>query len=455
MKNIIYIIIVILFSISCQDNILDLKPLDKLSESDVWQDQNLVELFVNARYNELPHGFPKWAGGLRMTSLTDESYQMHEPKVYKYTNGEITSGNMYFYGGFWSDAYDAIRNNNIYLEKYESNEIFGDDATIDRLTAEIRFLRAFFYAELISRYGGVPLLKEPFGLDDDFNAGRSEYEECVEFIVEELDKAIPDLMSRGDAMGSNFGRVTKGAAIALKARTLLYAASPLFNESSDRTKWQMVAEACEALFALNQYSLSSDYSGMFLNPMDTEIIFFKQFIDQYGEEVVNKTGDPYYYHYTGGHRIDEWRFPNGSGGWVSENPLQNFVDEYETLSGHVPVQGYIGYEDNLTQVINPEATDYDPSKPYSNRDPRLAYSVYYDGSVFQGREIQMWWSGVDSRDPNVDWWWNGSKLGYGIRKSLDENWNYTLTVGSSQPWIYMRLAEFYLTYAEAQYHLGN
>lgn len=452
MKKFIYTVLLSMIFYSCNDELLDLKPLNALSESVVWEDPNLIELYVNDRYNELPHGFSKWAGGLRMSSLTDESYHMHEPKVFKYTNGEITSDNMYFYAGFWSDAYQAIRNANIYLEKI--NPEIGDINRINQLTAEIRFIRAFFYAELISRYNGVPLIKNTFGLDDDFKIPRSEFDEVVQFIVEELNMAIPDLLSKNDAVGKDFGRITKGAAIGLKARILLYAASPLFTENNDLEKWQKVALACEELFALEDYQLSSNYSGMFLNPLDPEIIFFKQFIDQYGEIIVDKPGD-YYYHYSGGHRIDEWRFPNGSGGWVSENPLQNFVDQYETKSGHIPVLDYIGETDNLQPVLNQDAIDYDPENPYANRDPRLSYSVYHDGANFKGRELEMWLTGADSRDPNVDWWWNGSKLGYGIRKSLDESWSYTQMVGSDQPWIYMRLAEFYLTYAEAQYHLGN
>ena len=452
MKKIAIILILFISCISCNDDFLNQQPLDKVSETSVWEDPALIELYVNARYNELPHGFTQWAGGLRMTGLTDESYHMHEPKLDKYTNGEVTSGNMYFYSGFWEEAYVGIRNNTTFLEKI--NPEIGDPTRIAQLTAEIRFLRAYLYAELIFRYGGVPLIKETFKLDDDFDTDRASFQECVTFIKEELDLAIPDLLDKESATGDDFGRVTKGAAIGLKARTLLYAASPLFSIVDSQENWEAAAEACEELFNLNQYSLSSDYKGMFLNPMDSEIIFFKQFIDEFGPEVVD-TGDGYY-HYRGGHNIDEWRFPNGSGGWVSENPLQNFVDQYETLLGEIPVLGYTGSDNNLQPILNSNATDYDSANPYLNRDPRLSYSIYYDGSEFAGREIEMWEGGKDSDDPNVDGFWNASKLGYGIRKSLDEGvWSSESTTSSAQPWVYMRLAEFYLSYAEAQYHIGN
>lgn len=454
--NIIISILVLLSITSCNDNFLDLKPLDAISEASVWQDLNLINLYVNDRYNELPHGFTQWAGGLRMTGITDESYHMHEARFLdKYTQGGLTSGelNMYYFNGFWLDAYSAIRNDNIFLEKivgYKGPE----EARVKQLTAEVRFLRAYFYTELISRYGGVPLIKNSFNLNSKFDVPRAPFNECVQFIVAELDLAIKDLPTRNEAIGQDFGRITKGAAIGLKIRALLFDASPLFNKTNDQSKWKSVSDACEQLFNLNQYTISSDYKKLFLNPNDTEVIFFKQFLGQYGPENVDVLSD-YYYHYRGGNRIDQWRFPNGDGGWVSENPRQDFVDQYETLSGKIPVLGYTGTANNLIPTINPTATDYKPNNPYQNRDPRLKYSVFYDGKDFKGRQLEFWDGGKDSRNPAVDNYWNGSMLGYGILKSLDESWSVQSPDGSHQPWIYMRLAEFYLTYAEAQFHLNN
>lgn len=453
----LFIVLLLLQFSACNDDFLDLQPQDAISEASVWKDLNLIELYVNDRYNELPHGFSQWAGGLRMTGITDESYHMHEARFLdKYTQGGLTSGslNMYYFNGFWLDAYSAIRHNNIFLEKI-SNYEGTETSRVQQLTAEIRFLRAFFYLELITRYGGVPLIEKPFNLNSNFEVPRASFDECVQFIVNELNLAILDLPNRSEATGAALGRVTKGAAIGLKIRALMFNASPLFNLTNDLNRWQLVADACEELFDLNQYNLSNDYKGLFLNPMDSEVIFFRQFIDQYGPVIVDVLSD-FYYHSTGGHRIDEWRFPNGNLGWVSENPRQEFVDEYETIDGHIPVLGYAGNPNNLIQIINPNARGtFNPSRPYENRDPRMGYSVYYDGANFKGRELEFWWGGKDSRNPDVDAWWNGSRLGYGIRKSLNEDWDVESGLGSDQPWIYMRLSEFFLTYAEAQYHLGN
>lgn len=461
MKNLkLYSSLCVFFAIfSCAD--LDLQPTESIAESSVWKDINLIELYVNDRYRELPHGFTKWAGGLRVTGITDESYHMHEPHhLDKYTRGELTSGslNNYYWGGFWLEAYTAIRNENIYLEKIVS--FSGGEAENKRvktLTAEVRFLRAFFYTELISRYGAVPLLEKTFNLNSNFDAPRSSVNECVQFIIKELDLAIADLPNKADSMKNNFGRITKGAAIGLKIRALMFNASPLFNTGNDTARWKSVSDACEQLFALNQYTLSTDYKGLFLNAKDPEIIFFKQFLAQFGTlDPIDILSD-FYYHpdYSGGHNIDEWRFPNGDLGFVSENPRQDFIDEYETISGKIPVLGYAGTDPkNLQAIRNFGAADYNPLKPYENRDPRLGYSVFYDEATFKDRKLEFWAGGKDSRtslvNPN-----NGSQLGYGIRKSLDESWSTkSVPSGSKQPWIYMRLSEFYLTYAEAQFHLG-
>ncbi len=459
----LYSSIFLLFGIfSCAD--LDLQPTESISEASVWKDINLIELYVNDRYRELPHGFTQWAGGLRFTGITDESYHMHEPHhLDKFTRGELTSGSLsnYYWGGFWLEAYTAIRNENIFLEKIGS--FSGGDVENKRvktLTAEIRFLRAFFYTELISRYGDVPLIEKTFNLNSNFDVQRTPVNECVQFITKELDLAIADLPNKADSMNQNYGRITKGAAIGLKIRALMFNASSLFNSANDATRWKSVSDACEQLFALNQYTLSTDYKGLFLNAKDPEIIFFKQFLAQFGTLNSIDILSDYYYHpdYAGGHNIDQWRFPNGDGGWVSENPRQEFIDEYETTTGKIPVIGYAGTDPkNLQPIRNSSVTaaEYNPLKPYENRDPRLGYSVFFDDATFKERKLEFWAGGKDSRT-SIDNSNNGSQLGYGIRKSLDEGWSTTSTaIGGKQPWVYMRLSEFYLTYAEAQFHLGN
>ncbi len=444
-----FLFIFALITSSC-NNILDLEPLDSVSDAAVWSDPALLELYVNSRYDELPHGYVQWAGGLRLTSLTDESYDLHQgPRLLnQYTQGEVTPTNMHLFGGFWMQAYSAIRNLNLFLERTNPN--LGNPERTAQLIAEVRFLRAWFYTELFSRYGAVPLFTGTVAVGEaDEILDRTPVSEIVAFIDAELSEAASDLPAKH--AGGDFGKATKGAALALRARALLYGASPLFGSSSPEA-WQKVATACEDLFNLGEYTLSSDFKGMFLNVQDPEIIFSKQFVGIQGPEVNFQLG---YYTPSGGHYIEEWRLPNGNAGWSQENPLMNLVDEFETLSGEIPVIGYTGAENNLTPLLNAKATDYDPTDPYKNRDPRLAYSIFYDGAMINDREIEFWECGKDSRCESVQFWWNGALIDHTIRKGLDLNWKPGAGLASTTPYIYMRLAEFYLTYAEAQYHLGN
>ncbi len=444
-----FLLIITWIASSCND-ILDLEPLDSVSDAAVWSDPALLELYVNSRYDELPHGYVQWAGGLRVTALTDESYDIHQgPRLLnQYTQGEVTPTNMHLFGGFWIQAYSAIRNLNIFLEKTDPN--LGNPQRTAQLIAEVRFLRAWFYTELFSRYGAVPLLTRTVAVGEANEVmDRTPVAEIVAFVDEELTQAAEDLPAKHE--GADFGKATKGAALALRSRALLYGASPLFGSSS-MEDWQKVARACEDLFDLGTYSLSSDFQGMFLNGRDPEVIFFRQFVGIQGPRINFQLG---YYTPSGGHNIEEWRLPNGNAGWSQENPLMNLVDEFETLSGEIPVVGYTGEKNNLAPLLNPRATGYDPADPYHNRDPRLAYSIFYDGSRINDREIEFWECGKDSRCESVQFWWNGALIDHTIRKGLDLDWKPGAGLASTTPYVYMRLAEFYLTYAEAQYHLGN
>src|SRR5690606_28117722 len=120
-----------------------------------------------------------------------------------------------------------------------------DEEVKNRLIAEMRAVRAYSYFKFISHYGGVPLITTPFSLDDDFRVPRDSYEDIMAFILSELDASIDALPLDYDA--AEDGRVTKGAAMAIKARALLYAASPLYNTANDPQKWQDAADASKAI----------------------------------------------------------------------------------------------------------------------------------------------------------------------------------------------------------------
>lgn len=416
------------FFFSCSD-VLDLDPLDSYNPETVFADIKLTEIFVNQRYAEVNHGF-----SVALRWVCDESFAQHQADIQAINTGAMTPDQT---GGYdtWG-YYSAIRHCNIFLENVDKipRDNVEKRVKADRMTGEIRFLRALFYFDLANRYNGVPLITRTLTQDDDLMLPRNTYEECMDFVIKELDKAI-DLLPYGYD-NENFGRATKGAAMGYKARALLYMASPLHNPSNDKTKWEAAAEAAKAVLDLKDdegnvvYRLDPDYAGMFLNSQSPEIIFQKLFNDEYGT------------------LIQMTELPSGYGeSWASTCVTQEMVDAYEMKDGKLPTD---------------PGSSYDPQDPYADREPRFYASILYDGAMFKGREVECWInddpddifnSGLDS-DKNPVGDWNASRTRYTMRKFMDEEIDFGPTP-CPQPWIRMRLGEMYLNYAEAMFQLGQ
>ena len=401
-------------------NFLDIEPLDSYTENVIFKDAKLTEAYVTNNYTRPRNGWSR--NSLRFCS--DESMEnFNWSNCWTINTGGMTADQL---GplDIWSSYYGYIKECNIFFNNMSNVQQIPEPAR-SILIGEATFFRAYHYMELVNNYGGVPLITRLFELDDkEMMIKRDSYEDCVKFIVEEFSKAAKLLPEKHS--GVNFGRVTAGAALAMKARMQLYAASPLWNPSGDQSKWQDVADTIEELFDLNLYQLDPDYKGLFLNAQSPEIIFQRLYNTEFGS----------YY--------DWYNSPNGWGGYSCTAVLQEMVDSYEMEDGTMP-DASIYY--NAT------------SNPWAGRDPRLYASIVCDGQDFRGREIEFWVSsdgetgGIDSelgRDA-----WNYSKTHYTIRKFMDESLVNSWSDKGSQPWIYCRLGEVYLNYAEALYHLGD
>lgn len=410
---------------SCSD-FLDINPLDSYSEANVFSDPTMAETYVNTRYTEMRTGW----GSAAMRFVCDETMCNHANfNLWFFNNGQLSPDLMNNYD-CWSQYYTVIKDCNIFFDNIGKVQSMSNGT---RLIGEMRFLRAFYYAELVKRYGGVPIITKTFALDGDMSLKRNTYDECVKFIVDECTEAAKLLPAKYSA--NNLGRATKGAALALKARMLLYAASPQFNPSNDKTKWQLAADAAKEVIDLKDesgalvYNLDPDYSGLFLNPKSSEIIFMRQYTSEFGTNA------------------DMSNSPNGYGGWSTTCILQDMVDSYEMEDGTMPTAAQYAAADGIH------------STPWEHRDPRFYASVVCDGQQFRGREVEFWTSpngtqGIDSEKSPIGAW-NGSKTSYSIRKFMNENLSTNWSVASSQPWIFMRLAEVYLNYAEAEFNLGH
>ena len=471
MKNNLKIILTILimgqFFVSCSD-FLDQQPNSAMSEEDVFTDPTRFRRFVNDTYSFLTHypGRGEYGacsyGGLGRIGLasfdaitdlakcsnpstpsspwamgdwTDSKLGVKQELIYPYTEG-----------------YRAIRKCNLILENIDRVEGLTDEEYNNYL-GQALFLRAFFYFEMIKRYGGVPYIDYVLSIEEELDLPRDTYDDCVEKILSDLQRIIDEELLPVRQADADLGRPTMGAAKAYKARVLLYYASPLNNENwdSDNTRWKAAAQAAYEVIQSNAYALirTKDlWEKQFFGTDNSERIF-----QRLHEKIALEDGGNYYLYWADFCLFhcapNETARQQGGGTY----PTQNFVDMFEMEDGTQPIR--LGAEYNgLNPVINP-ASGYTDATMYENRDPRFYMTVAYDGApVWFGpasdRTIEVYESSelsqLDAR--------NTSNLRYNVGYISRKYWpkEFSATTPRLQvliPWIFFRYTEVYLIYAEA------
>ena len=372
-----------------------------------------------------------------LAGATDEAqYALETGAVNNYVNGGWSAANPY--SRTWSKCYTAIADANMFLEKLAQADItswqYNPDyrnwvQQLELFPYEVRFLRAYFYFELFRSYGDVPLVTTTLTNAEANTITRTPADEIVKFIVEEIDEIAPYLpVSYVTEVNSEVGRATRGAALALKARTLLYAASPLFNPTNDRSRWAAAAEACKVILdnAATWGLKLSAYGSLwghdaFYNP---ELIFGLGRGDFNSFEMAN--------------------YPVGVENGSSGNcPTQTLVDQYEYQeTGQTFGQRY------------PGSIDLRSVNPYEGLDPRFALTVVRNGDEWptngaQKKPIEIFRGGFNAAPK-----YGATPTGYYLKKYVD---GACVTTADNQTtrrhtWILFRLGEFYLDYAEAVYN---
>ena len=473
MKNIAKMIMVVTLvaaaSSACNTDFMNVNPKDRISDASVWSDPALTEAFVNEIYRGLNHGIRE----LMVGSLADEAQFIHNYGSTQIVQSNLTPADIGSWnrGDFdsyrWQILYQRIRQVNLFKENIDEVP-FDDESWRDRLKGEVHFLNAYFYHNLIRLHGGVPIVDRTFGLDDDFLVTRASLQESIQYVVDECDKAAALLPLQHAS--EDIGRATRGAALALKARMLLYAASDLYNDpswaggyahpelisvSGDRNaKWQAAKDAAKAVMDLGIYEIQDatgdpvkDYTDVFLLKDSKEAIFSRYFIKSRGWEDNALPGLA--------------NGPNGYHNWGGNTPIQELVDDYEMVDG------------SQFDWNNPAHA----AAPYEDRDPRFYASILYDHAPWRPRPadaVEMdpdgkviirsvetspgtWVPGLDTRNGPIEDW-NGGYSGYYLRKFIDPTveHEYAAAGGNQEvPWHFFRLAEVYLNYAEACIGLGQ
>lgn len=386
---------------SCSD-FLDRYPLEELSDESFWKTEKDAEMAVSNLYNVLPtwdvdgainsddavHGI-KWAAG-------NQSKGVYDPADYG-----------------WSGEYGYIRQANLVLEKIQEMDLSED--AYKKLEGQARFFRAYTYFTLIRSFGAVPYIDKPLELTDVENITRTPKDEVYAKVMEDFDIAIANLPVQWDE--ANSGRITKGAAMAMKARAALY-----YNN------WETAMTEAKNVMDLGQYELyDKDNTGRYKE-------LFWEVADGCDEFILSvQFNAPTRTHYLIG-----WEcFPTL--GWGGLNPTQSLVDAFEDING---------------APITSEASVYDPTNPFANRDPRLEVNVLHDGETMYGVTIKVA-PLSSSGNTGIGQHGDATATGYYQQKWLDPSIDPQSTGWDmGKDWVVIRYAEVLLTYAEAKNELS-
>lgn len=397
MKNIIilFIFIAIWALPGCNFNEeLETVPTGSVSELIFWQTENDALLAVNAAYRELDGN-----GLVGLVTTTDLA--MHAPSgpqtLYDIAVGTIDPTN-YSVRDYWRRYWIGVRKANDPINNIDRIET-GDPALLARLKSEARFLRAFYYTMLTTFYGDVPLITEPLVIQD--QPSRTSKTEVVDFIISELDAIAGTLPV--SYSGSDVGRATRGAALALKARVALY-----------NGRYAVARDAAKAVIDLGIYELYPDYEKLFWyeGQGSKEVIFDRQYAVGYG-----------YTNYVGRSAASL-----GGGSWI--DPLRAYLLMHE----------YKGAKD--------------PENEYAGLDPRFGYNVFYPGAEMPNGEIYDSTPTSETGDRLASSEF-ATNYGFNIRKAIDWGVDGNNPAQSTLNFILIRYADVLLMYAEAKMELNE
>lgn len=483
----LFLILISTIIASCKKGFMNVSPPDRINGDLTWQDGPLSEAFVLGCYSKLAMG---GFSEEMLASLSDEAVFTHTGRGINTINeGSLSPSNLGMNNGTtydWDDMYNGIRACNLALENMNADGSFTDETLKRKLNGEVYFLRAYYYHQLVRYYGSVPLILKTYTLTDDYTIGRNTFEECVNQIVSDCDSAAMLL----DGFSAQEGRASSLAAMALKSRVLLYAASDLHDmptakaksdllasypnpeflgyTSGDRTaRWRAAQAAAKAVVDMGVgYKLNlaapvsaeegtQNYIALAMggksNVADAaagqEIIFGRYFTADQDE---------------GGRQQGLYNGPNGYHCWAGNTPIGLLVDDYEMDDGS-------------------DFTWSDPAlkaAPYKNRDPRFYASILYDGADWKPRNLisgdvdpasqiqtgqydliqngnQIIFKGLDTRSSSIEDW-NGSRTGYYVRKFIDPDPAIVDNNGRQNiPWPFLRYTEAVFNYIEASIELND
>lgn len=399
-KVLIFFLLAITFA-SCNKDFLDRSPLDQMSSSTFWTSEKEVTAALNGLYN----GWEIGDNILYMDCASDNAYNPFPWEGYQVLgNGLLTAADP----GASRWNFSTVRKCNYFIANVDKAPVSADMKKVTK--GQARFIRAYQYFIMEQVYGDVPLFTKELTIEEANKVTRTPKADVVKFVLDELAAISSDLPASYDNAADQ-GRITKGAALALKARIELY-----------EKKYTECVTTCNAIMALSKYDLFPSYTDLFRiqNENNAEVILDVQY----------KEND--YSNWVLGVMV-----PASQGGWSSIDPLQSLVDAYEMKNG---------------KTISETGSGYNSLKPYSNRDPRFYTTIWYPGAVlYDGSNMNP----LDKNSADFYDQYGGARTGYNVRKYIWNVADYNDVWNSGMNIIVIRYAEVLLSLAEAKIELGQ
>ena len=445
-KRITNLFFLITFTVISSCNFLQYDESSHYEKEDIFIYFSRSKNFLTNCYSYMPDVYGTVGGAMRSAACDEAIFIDRTSAIQGFNNGAWSP--LYLLDSKW-DLFTVIRQINIFLVE-SATQFFEDtkyNIDYDLIMSqyklypfEARFLRAYYYFELAKRYGDIPLITTVLTEDEANNLTRTPFDQVIQFIVEECDAIAPQLpVNHLNITEQETGRATRGMAMALKSKALLYAASPLFNPSNDKAKWQKAAKAAADLIKIAESAphATNPFSGGLGYSLPTLANTWNQNYATNRELILGVMRAE-------SNTFEQQNYPVGidGGGRTGHCPTQNLVDAYEMKASGLPINAAAGY-----QAADP---DYDPQNPYAGRDPRLAATVAFNNSIWPTQYAQALecWEGGRSGKP-VQW---ASTTGYYLKKHVEGTTE--LRPGRTQTsrrhvWNILRYSEILLNYAEA------
>ena len=419
----------LLTTTSC--DFMDCDESDNYTLQEIQGSYNRVKQFVTSIYGYLPSDFCNTHGAM-LDATTDDAIHVYESSaIQRIVNGTWSAN--YTVDDKFAYYYNAIHDANYYLttlsgltfDTWENGDDYQDwMQNYDNYQYQVRFLRAYFYFELVRRYQNVPLITKPLSQTETNQIEPSSAQEVLKFIINECTEIAPKLPIKSTSIAqAENGRATRAMAMALKSRAALYAASPLYSTNGDNAKWTEAAKASHDIVA------SAGELGLGL---DTYANLFKS-KNYNSKEVIlcRPTGTS--------KTFEQANYPMGvTGGNTTTCPTENLASAFEMKDGRA-----FDWNDPTMKA-----------NQYKDRDPRFYLTIVHNGMLWPAKKAVDISEGGANGLPLT----NATTTGYYLRKYVDNSISFeagSTTAATHHNWILFRYAEVLLNYAEAMIHVNG